>query len=183
MSFASAVDAKVGAWALIRLTGPEDVWSRRDRIRFVSSAGGAMDPNNLFLTANPTPCSLTSSDGLPCQNRVKSTVHKRKYVMCLLLRKGAAHRLGTIQGFPTRVVYLYYITMLEILFFLKKDRPDHHGIDGLKVRDVEKGCGRRAFLRGRQQSVFNHTNWGHLLLYPPPPPPPSPRPESLMFIF
>ena len=31
-----------------------------------------MDPNNLFLIANPTPCSLTSSDGLPCQNRVKS---------------------------------------------------------------------------------------------------------------
>ena len=72
LSFAFAVDAKVGAYALIRLTGPEDVWSRRDRIRSVPSAGGVMDPNNLFLTANPTPCSLTSSDGLPCQNRVKS---------------------------------------------------------------------------------------------------------------
>ena len=31
-----------------------------------------MDPNNLFLIAYPTPCSLTTSDGLPCQNRVKS---------------------------------------------------------------------------------------------------------------
>ena len=31
-----------------------------------------MDPSNLFLTANAAPCSLTSSDGLPCQNRVKS---------------------------------------------------------------------------------------------------------------
>lgn len=72
MSFASAVDANVGAYALIRLTVPEDVWIRRDRIRSVLSACGVMDPNSLFLTANPTPCSLTSSDGLPCQNMVKS---------------------------------------------------------------------------------------------------------------
>lgn len=31
-----------------------------------------MDPNNLFLAANSTPCSLVSPAGLPCQNRVKS---------------------------------------------------------------------------------------------------------------
>ena len=31
-----------------------------------------MDSNNLLLTANPAPCSPTSSDGLPCQNKVKS---------------------------------------------------------------------------------------------------------------
>ena len=72
LSFASAVDAKIGAYTLIRLTSPEDVWSRRDRIRSVPSAGGVMDSNNLFLTANPIPCSLISSDGLPCQNTVKS---------------------------------------------------------------------------------------------------------------
>ena len=57
---------------MITLTGPEVVWSRRDRIFSVPSAGGVMNPHNLFLTANPKPCSLTSSDGLPCQNRVKS---------------------------------------------------------------------------------------------------------------
>ena len=31
-----------------------------------------MAPNNVFLTVNPTPYSLVSSDGLLCQNRVKS---------------------------------------------------------------------------------------------------------------
>ena len=42
--------------------------------------------------------------------------------------------------------------------FLNMDRPEHHSIDRLKERGVEKGSGRHCTLQGREQSVFNQTN-------------------------
>ena len=42
--------------------------------------------------------------------------------------------------------------------FLTMDRPEHHSIDRLKERGVEKGSGRHSTLRGRERSVFNQTN-------------------------
>ena len=44
--------------------------------------------------------------------------------------------------------------------FLNKDRPEHHSIDRLKERGVEKGSGRHSGLRGRERSVWNQTNIG-----------------------
>ena len=44
--------------------------------------------------------------------------------------------------------------------FLNTDRPEHHSIDRLKERGVEKGSGQRSTLRGRERSVFNQTNIG-----------------------
>ena len=44
--------------------------------------------------------------------------------------------------------------------FLKIDRPEHHNIDRLKERGVEKGSRRHSTLQGRKQSVFNPTNIG-----------------------
>ena len=44
--------------------------------------------------------------------------------------------------------------------FLKMDRPEHHSIDRLKEREVEKGNGRHSTPQGREQSVFNQTNIG-----------------------
>ena len=42
--------------------------------------------------------------------------------------------------------------------FLNMDRPEHHSIDHLKERGVEKGNGRHSTLQGREQSVFNQAN-------------------------
>ena len=44
--------------------------------------------------------------------------------------------------------------------FLNTDKPEHHSIDRLKERGVEKGSGRHSILQGRERSVFNQTNIG-----------------------
>ena len=44
--------------------------------------------------------------------------------------------------------------------FLNMDRPEHHSIDCLKERRVEKGSGRHSTLQGRERSAFNETNIG-----------------------
>ena len=44
--------------------------------------------------------------------------------------------------------------------FLSTDKPEHHSIDRLKERGVEKGSGRHSTLQGREPSVFNQTNIG-----------------------
>ena len=44
--------------------------------------------------------------------------------------------------------------------FLSTDKPEHHSIDRLKERGVEKGSGRHSTLQGRKRSVFNQTNIG-----------------------
>ena len=44
--------------------------------------------------------------------------------------------------------------------FLNMDRPEHHRIDRLKERGVEKGSGRHSTFQGRERSVFNQTNIG-----------------------
>ena len=43
---------------------------------------------------------------------------------------------------------------------LSMDKPEHHSIDRLKERGVEKGSGRHSTLKGRERSVFNQTNIG-----------------------
>ena len=47
--------------------------------------------------------------------------------------------------------------------FLNMDRPEHHSIDRLKERGVEKGSGRHSTVQGRERSVFNQTNIGTVL--------------------
>ena len=44
--------------------------------------------------------------------------------------------------------------------FLSTDKPEHHSIDRLKERGVEKGSGPHSTLQGRERSVFNQTNIG-----------------------
>ena len=44
--------------------------------------------------------------------------------------------------------------------FLNMDRPEHHSIDRLKERGVEKGSGRHCSPRSGERSVFNQTNIG-----------------------
>ena len=44
--------------------------------------------------------------------------------------------------------------------FLNMDMPEHHSIDCLKERGVEKGIGRQSTLQGRERSVFKQTNIG-----------------------
>ena len=44
--------------------------------------------------------------------------------------------------------------------FLSTDKPEHHSIDRLKERGVEKGSGRHSTLQGWERSVFNQTNIG-----------------------
>ena len=44
--------------------------------------------------------------------------------------------------------------------FLNMDWPEHHSIDRLKERGVEKGSGRHSTLQGRERSVFNQANIG-----------------------
>ena len=44
--------------------------------------------------------------------------------------------------------------------FLNLDMPEHHSIDRLKERRVEKGSGRHCTLQGRERSVFNQTSMG-----------------------
>ena len=41
---------------------------------------------------------------------------------------------------------------------LNTDKPEHHSIDHLKERVVEKESGRHSILQGRERSVFNQTN-------------------------
>ena len=42
--------------------------------------------------------------------------------------------------------------------FLNMDRPEHHSIDHLKEREVEKGSGQLSTLCGPERSVFNQSN-------------------------
>ena len=42
--------------------------------------------------------------------------------------------------------------------FLNTDKPEHHIIDRLKERGVEKGSSRHSTLQARERSVFNQTN-------------------------
>ena len=44
--------------------------------------------------------------------------------------------------------------------FLNTDKPEHHSIDCLKERGVERGSGRHSTLQDRQRSVFNQANIG-----------------------
>ena len=44
--------------------------------------------------------------------------------------------------------------------FLNTDKPEHHSIDRLKERGVEKRGGRHSTLKGRERSVFNQANIG-----------------------
>ena len=44
--------------------------------------------------------------------------------------------------------------------FLNTDKPEHHSIDRLKERGVEKGSGRHSTLQGQERSVFNQANIG-----------------------
>ena len=44
--------------------------------------------------------------------------------------------------------------------FLNMDKPEHHSMDLVKERRVEKGSGRHSTLQGRERSVFNQTNTG-----------------------
>ena len=43
--------------------------------------------------------------------------------------------------------------------FLNMDRPEHHSIDRLKERGVEKGSGRHSTLQGRERSVKPGKYW------------------------
>ena len=47
-------------------------------------------------------------------------------------------------------------------YFLNTDKPEHHSIDRLKERGVEKGSDRHSTLQGRERSVFNQANVGTL---------------------
>ena len=47
--------------------------------------------------------------------------------------------------------------------FLHMDMPEHHSIDHLKERGMEKESGRHSTLQGRERSVFNQTNIGSVL--------------------
>ena len=44
--------------------------------------------------------------------------------------------------------------------FLSTDKPEHHSIDRLKERGLEKGSARHSTLKGRERSVFNQANIG-----------------------
>ena len=44
--------------------------------------------------------------------------------------------------------------------FLNTDKPEHHSIDRLKERGVEKGTGRHSTHQGQERSVFNQANIG-----------------------
>ena len=46
--------------------------------------------------------------------------------------------------------------------FLNIDRPEHHSMDHLKERGVEKGSDRSSTLPGRERFVFNQTNTGSI---------------------
>ena len=72
MSLTSVVDDSVGAYALMRVSGPADEWNCRDRILSLPTVGGTMDLSRVFLTAKPTtPCSLVSFNGFPSQKNEK----------------------------------------------------------------------------------------------------------------
>ena len=47
--------------------------------------------------------------------------------------------------------------------FVNMDRPEHHSVDRLKERGVEKGSGRHSTLQRRGRSVFYQTNIGTVL--------------------
>ena len=47
--------------------------------------------------------------------------------------------------------------------FLNMDRPQHHCINHLKERGVEKGSSRHFTIQGQKRSVFNQTNIGMVL--------------------
>ena len=45
--------------------------------------------------------------------------------------------------------------------FLNMDRPEHHSIDRLKERGVEKGSGRHSTLQGRERSCVQPDKYWH----------------------
>ena len=54
LSLTYVVDDSVGAYALMRVTGPADEWSCKERILSLSAVVGTMDLSRVFLTTKPT---------------------------------------------------------------------------------------------------------------------------------
>jgi len=54
------------------ITGPSKVWKRRVSRCFDPLSPGSTIFSKVFLTGNPTPCSLRSTALFPCQKKVKS---------------------------------------------------------------------------------------------------------------
>ena len=69
-SFVSGVADSVGAYTLIRVTGPVAGLGRRARSRSEQLLPGSASLSKLLLTANPIPCSLGSLEHFPCQKNM-----------------------------------------------------------------------------------------------------------------
>ena len=52
---------------------------------------------------------------------------------------------------------------LALRNFLNMDRPEHHSIDYLKEREVERGSSWLSILQGWEKTVFNQTNTSTVL--------------------
>ena len=70
MSFVSGVADSVGAYTVIRVTGPVLELRRRVRRRSEPPLPGSIILSKLFLTANPAPVYLGSLECFPCQKTV-----------------------------------------------------------------------------------------------------------------
>ena len=71
-----------------------------------------------------------------------------------------ADRLASTASITSGLLLGRVEVLRDLRNFLNMDRPQHHSIDRLKERGVEKGSGRHFSLRGRERSAFNQTNTG-----------------------
>lgn len=64
------LEQRVGAYTVMIFAGPEDIDRWSASILSVHDEGGSMKATSVFLTANPTPCCLGSSEDFPSQKKV-----------------------------------------------------------------------------------------------------------------
>ena len=115
----------------------------------------------------------SNHDYQPTSHRLEHKRHDRRLILDLdLLKSPHSHAVGMNDATTNKVKQVERSnTDGSVKYehnFLNMDRPEHHSIDRLKERGVEKGSGRDSTLQGRERSVFNQTNnistvsWGNL---------------------
>ena len=104
-----------GAYALMRVTGPTDEWSFRDRILSLPTVGGTMDLSRVFLAAKPTPCSLVSFDGFPCQKNEKFFFFDRSQVWQSHLLQGNNVHLQSTQFHVDDSCLVHVVYFLQVV--------------------------------------------------------------------
>ena len=132
----------------------------------LQQAQGLLRKISSYVSFSPDDCSVLHGD---CPASTRSLTES--LILCQLQSwwlPCSTQRLSscswTLLAVVTACTYRLQLGRAEVFRglrnFLNMDTLEHHSIDRLKERGVEKGSGRHSTLQGRERFVFNQTNIG-----------------------